>query len=207
MGLSAPHSVARLPVPCHARTAARGSWSPQPSGHRLLAGRCCPSKPCSNGPRSRSWPQQIRQHQGPERGALSFLWAPAPRSPVGSHRPAAPQRRDSGLGSACIPSAVSASWDPFPVSHILHCTHILLPAIPQTWLLWVPLFRAGVHLAAWSTLGLLGALMPLCHSLGCRWSGGSHRLHRGSLALLPFGVGAQLGWAPWVPVPPVPQCG
>lgn len=146
LGLSAPRSVARLPVPCHARTAARGSWSPQPSGRRPPAGRCCPSKPCSNGPRSPSWPQQIRQHRGPERGALSCLWAPAPRSPVGSRRPAAPRHRGSALGSAYIPSAVPVSWDPFPVSHILHCIHISLPAIPQTWLFWVPLLRAGVHL-------------------------------------------------------------
>lgn len=217
LGLSAPRSAARLPVPCHARTAARGSWSPQPSGRRLPAGRCCPSKPCSNGPRSRSWPQQIRQHRGPERGALSCLWAPAPRSPVGSHRPAAPRHRGSALGSAYIPSAVPVSWDPFPMSHILHCIHISLPAIPQTWLFWVPLLRAGVHLAAWGTLGLLGALMPLCLTLGCSWSGGSHRLHHGSLALLPVGVGVQLGWAPcvgvWVgwapqvPVAPVSESG
>lgn len=67
---------------CPAGTAARGSRSPQPSGHRPPAGRCCPSKPCSNGPRSQ--PRQIRQHRGPERGALSCLWAPAPGSPVGS---------------------------------------------------------------------------------------------------------------------------
>lgn len=96
------------------------------------------------------------------------------------------------LSSACVLGPLPR--EPHPALY----PHLAPSNTPNLALLGTPAQGRGPP--AWGTLGLLGALMPLCLTLGCSWSGGSHRLHRGSLALLPVGVGAQLGWAPCVGV-------
>lgn len=112
---------------------------------------------------------------------------------------------------------------PFPISRILHCIHIPLPAIPQTHLPWLPLFRAGVPLAKWATLGLLGALMPTCHTLGVQlerevpqvapWQPGPavpwywSTVGMGTLGPSAPSVGVWVGWAPQIPVIPVSESG
>lgn len=193
-----PPVLRGVPALCRAGTAARGSRSPQPSGHRPHAGRCCPSKPCSNGPRSRSQPRQIRQHRGPERGALSCLWAPAPEprgltqgSSLGAQGQC-PRRCLHPLSSACV-------LGPLPHEPHLHRTHISLPAIPQTWLPWVPLLRQG---SSWPG-GLTGASGGPQGAAGVR---GPTGCTAAAWPCCPL-VLEQLGRAPCVPVTVVLACG
>lgn len=177
--------------------------SPPPSGSGFAAvpaGRCCPSKPCSNGPQS--WPRQIRHPPRAGRGGHKLL--------TGWHRPPWPRTgKELCPGAGAVPLVVPASpWDPLPMSRIQHPLRVLrwvlLPAAA-----WDPASPGLCPCSGWGSAWPGGTPWG-CHRPlrpgGAARVGGSHGLRCGSLAPVSPGAGAWVGRAPQV-LPPMEWSG